>query len=319
MISVVIPLYNKEKYILRAVESVLSQTFKDFELIVVDDGSVDSSLNIVKSISDLRIKVIKQSNQGVGFARNKGIAEARYDWIALLDSDDFWSNHHLSELHTIISTFPSAGIISTNFLEIDTNLNQPETCKNQPSNIRLIDYFFEASKPNTIVCSSCIAINKKVFNSIGGFSSKKLGEDEEYWTKIALSYPVAISDKVTAYYCRGTDGAMENAAKVRKVRKDIFSLNEISSSVNVLIEDSRKNPEILKKKSIKKFINSKILRKAKSAIFTEDFTIAKNYSKFALFQPNTTFILLKILQVTPNIALRKIKIAHNKYKKIKSM
>jgi len=81
MFSVVIPLYNKEKYILRAVESVLSQDFKNFELIVVDDGSVDNSLISIKNISDSRVRVIKQTNQGVGSARNKGMTEANNEWM----------------------------------------------------------------------------------------------------------------------------------------------------------------------------------------------------------------------------------------------
>ena len=79
MFSVVIPLYNKEEYILRTVESVLSQSFVDFELIIVDDGSVDSSLEVIKNISDSRIRIIQQANQGVGPARITGMAEAKYD------------------------------------------------------------------------------------------------------------------------------------------------------------------------------------------------------------------------------------------------
>lgn len=314
MFSVVIPLYNKEKYVLRAVESVLSQSFADFELIIVDDGSVDSSLEVIKSISDSRIRIIKQANQGVGFARNRGIAEAKYDWVAFLDADDAWSINHLSELIKIINNFSSLGLVSTNFLEIDTMLNPPSIDEDQPENIRLIDYFLEASKPNTIVCSSCVAINKKVFHSIGGFSNRKTGEDSEYWAKIAISYPIAISDKVTAYYFRDTNGAMENAAKAKNKSKDITSLNDISACVNILIKESIENPAILKKKSVIKFINSRVLRKVKSAVVAEDFAIAKNYSRLALPQPDTTFIFLKLLQITPSLVLRKVKTRHSEYK-----
>ena len=90
MISVVIPLYNKEKYIKRAIESVLNQTFQKFEIIVVNDGSTDKSAEIVQNIKDPRIRLINQKNAGVSAARNRGIQEAKYEYIAFLDADDFW-------------------------------------------------------------------------------------------------------------------------------------------------------------------------------------------------------------------------------------
>ena len=92
MISVVIPLYNKEKQIKRTIQSVLTQTFQDFEIVIVNDGSTDNSTIEVEKIKDSRIRLIHQENAGVSAARNKGIEEAKYELIALLDADDEWKN-----------------------------------------------------------------------------------------------------------------------------------------------------------------------------------------------------------------------------------
>ena len=90
MFSVVIPLYNKEQYICRAVDSVLNQTYEQFELIVVDDGSTDRSAELVENIKDDRVRVIRQDNQGEGPARNSGVLAASNHWVAFLDADDAW-------------------------------------------------------------------------------------------------------------------------------------------------------------------------------------------------------------------------------------
>ena len=92
MISVVIPLYNKEKQIKRTLQSVLTQTFQDFEIVIVNDGSTDNSTIEVEKIKDSRIRLIHQENAGVSAARNKGIEEAKYELIAFLDADDEWKS-----------------------------------------------------------------------------------------------------------------------------------------------------------------------------------------------------------------------------------
>lgn len=95
MISVIIPTYNREKTIKRAIESVLQQTYKDIEVIVVDDGSVDNTKEVVKSIDDERVKYYYQDNQGACAARNKGVDLASGDYIAFQDSDDYWNPQKL--------------------------------------------------------------------------------------------------------------------------------------------------------------------------------------------------------------------------------
>lgn len=96
MISVVIPLYNKEKQIKRTLQSVLTQTFQDFEIVIVNDGSTDNSVIEVEKLKDPRIRLVHQKNAGVSAARNKGIEEAKYELIAFLDADDEWQSEYLA-------------------------------------------------------------------------------------------------------------------------------------------------------------------------------------------------------------------------------
>lgn len=98
-ISIVMPVYNKEKYIKNAIESVISQTFKDWELIIIDDGSVDNSYEICKQFSDERIHVYHTKNQGVSIARNYGMSLARGEYITFIDGDDTVSENYLKHLY----------------------------------------------------------------------------------------------------------------------------------------------------------------------------------------------------------------------------
>jgi glycosyltransferase involved in cell wall biosynthesis len=113
--SIVIPLCNKAEYIFKTIESVFTQTYPDFELIIVDDGSKDNSLDVVRQFKDERIKIIEQENSGVSAARNRGIKEAKYELIALLDGDDWWDQSYLEEMVDLINEYPDVSFYSSQY------------------------------------------------------------------------------------------------------------------------------------------------------------------------------------------------------------
>jgi glycosyltransferase involved in cell wall biosynthesis len=287
--SVVIPLYNKRPYIRRAVESVLGQTNTDFELIVIDDGSVDGSSEAISDIKDPRLKIVPQSNQGEGPARNAGMRAARGQLIAFLDADDAWFPPHLTELWDLSEAFPDAGLLATTFLE-----NGDETLPDDPlphkTRRRQVDYFREAAKRIGLVWSGTAAIKRDVFEAVGGFTNARAGADLEYWARVALSYPVAVSDRVTAVYFRGTGGVMETLAREASANKTInlpARLREISPSVAMLCDRIEQHPELAGNDSIRHYINGRLTMGIPGAIYQGAFAAARH--AFTLTIPPLTY------------------------------
>lgn len=309
MFSVIIPLYNKEKFIQKTIESVLSQDFKDFEIIVINDGSTDDSVSKLKDISDSRLKIVHQVNQGVGAARNNGMSHANFEWIAFLDGDDIWASNHLSELKQIISTFPSSGMIATNYKSFYSDTDIKIEDKKLKTNIRSIDYFLEP-----IVWTSATAIKKDVFKNLGGFTDYKNGEDLEYWVRTALNYPTAVSDKITAYYRRNTGGITDSVTLGRDYYRELKSLASISPSIELLVNKSKENPAILKHPSIKRYINSRLLTNVKVRLDEDNIKMAKQLARFSIPSCNKQYSVLLGIRAVPGPAIRKA-VAYWKSKK----
>lgn len=195
-ISVVMPLYNKEKEVERAIQSVLNQTVSDFELIVVNDGSTDNSPKEVQGIKDHRIRLINQVNSGVSAARNRGVEEAQSDLIAFLDADDEWMPDFLETIFRLRDKFPACDVFATNYLyrSVDGTLMRPIIRGLPASNWEGIfeNYFAVASKSDPPICSSAVAISKKAITFVGCFPvGITAGEDLITWAKLALRFPIA--------------------------------------------------------------------------------------------------------------------------------
>ncbi|MEM7300515.1 MAG: glycosyltransferase family 2 protein [Pseudomonadota bacterium] len=278
--SVVIPLYNKRDFIRRAVDSVLAQSHSDFELIVVDDGSTDGSAETLGDIEDPRLILIRQDNQGEGAARNTGLATSRNDWIALLDGDDFWLDNHLYELNRVIGNFPDAGLVSTRTTEVWEGSNAPQgSTKN--GTIGKIDYFAEAGRNIGILNASSVAIKREVYSEIGGFSLFKVGADLEYWARIAVFYPVAMTDAVTSIYVRGTGGVMDNLVS-EPVLKNVDNLQDISRSVAFLVSAIESGNHSVPRDRLETYIDGRLITSAWGAMRWKRFDIARQMLSMCL-------------------------------------
>lgn len=201
--SVLIPLYNKTNFIESTLNSVFNQSFTDFEVIIVDDGSTDNSLHIVEKFKDKRLSIYKQHNQGVSVARNLGIEQANSQYIALLDADDLWYSNHLQELKKLIETFPEAGLFCMNY-EINYNggFVKPATFNFDYKNeCIVIEDFFKANIINFIPSSSSVALAKDKILEVGKYNtSLRTGQDIDLWIKFALKYSVAFNPNITMTY-----------------------------------------------------------------------------------------------------------------------
>ena len=196
LISVIIPLYNKEQFIEATLLSVLNQTFSEFEIIIINDGSTDKSVTILNDIDDKRITLYTTKNKGVSHARNYGISKANTDLIAFLDADDLWEPNHLENLHTLYTNFPNCGLYATNYhkqffygKKIKTHFNGVSK-----DHFGIIDDYFLASTSDSIAWSSAVMIPKKIFHELGGFDeAMRSGQDTDLWIRIALNKSIAFS------------------------------------------------------------------------------------------------------------------------------
>lgn len=208
MISVVIPLYNKAGSIVSTLECVLRQSFIDWEVVLVDDGSTDGSGDLVSSFDDSRIRLIKQQNAGVSAARNRGIAEAKGKFVAFLDADDEWDKDYLATQFELTQKYPECDVFAMNYEFQDINGKQTSTIINKLpfNNVDgvLSNYFEVASYSHPPLWTSAIMVKKSALQNIGGFPQGiRSGEDLFTWARLACRYKIAYSTKIGAVYNLG--------------------------------------------------------------------------------------------------------------------
>lgn len=199
MISIIIPLYNKENCIEVTLNSVLSQSYKNFEIIVVNDGSKDNSVAVVESIKDSRIRLINKENEGVSKTRNRGIMEAKGEWVLFLDADDKMENGCLQALIDLSRPYPQASILCGNFITRTEN----------------DDISSSSIKENCLIYDPFKLIWKKIWNMrLGSFIAKKeilpqypedmaKGEDVLYCFNVLNNGITAYTPHNTMVYVRG--------------------------------------------------------------------------------------------------------------------
>lgn len=234
--SIIVPLYNKVSYINKALESIVSQTFMDWELIIVDDGSTDNSAAVCEEFIKFQasfsnsIHLIKQSNAGVASARNRGVMESKGEYICLLDADDWWEPEFLAETDKLIHEYPDAGLYCTNYIynkpgKTHVALNIPRGYMNYP------DAYLKSDAMPIWTGATCV--KRKVFDEMGGFPvGIKLGEDFLLWAKIVLHYKVAFSEKALAIYNNDVPASLRATRNLHAPQYHmLFHLDEIENII----------------------------------------------------------------------------------------
>lgn len=205
MFSVIIPLYNKERHIINAVQSVLQQTYTNFELIIVNDGSTDNGLNSLTIITDPRVNVISQENAGVSAARNTGIQNSKFDYIACLDADDEWKPFFLKEICKLIDKFPDAGWYGTGYAIQEHGKVTERIPSDLKDNMCMVD-FFKYSLHHQLIHIDSIVIKKSSYDRVGLFPvGVNHGDDQDIFARLAMDYDIAYSGKVGTYYNLDSD------------------------------------------------------------------------------------------------------------------
>ena len=196
-ISVVVPLYNKARYVRDAVRSALDQTLSPLEVIVIDDGSTDGGADIVQAIGDDRVRLVRQPNHGVSYTRNLGIGLARGDWIAFLDADDWYHPEMLSSLQQAQAAVPEAGMLGAGFRRVAPDFD------GEVAPWSVSDSFFEVEVVEDLrtrwmraapFCTSSVAIRSSLLRSLQPCfeTADSIGEDLDLWFRVADLTPVAL-------------------------------------------------------------------------------------------------------------------------------
>lgn len=192
-VSVIIPVYNREETILRAVDSVFSQTWKDLELIIVDDGSTDQTATILSERYPQEIQLLSQENQGVSAARNFGVRESSGKWIAFLDSDDYWHPQKLERQMEYLKENSKLNIAQTEEIWIRNGKRvNPHKKHKKPSG-----WIYEASLTLCTVSPSSVIMTRTLFDRMGGFDEDLMAcEDYDLWLRIANQEPVGLLEEL---------------------------------------------------------------------------------------------------------------------------
>lgn len=204
-VSVVIPMYNSASFIEKTLRCVLAQDFQDFEVVVVNDGSTDGSSDVVRTIGDPRIRVIDKSNTGVSDTRNVGNAAARGEYIASLDSDDYWYPDHLSEAMAFFEANPDMVWYGARQYSIAFDENPPEQ-KRPRRCFRKRNFFVDGKR---FIHSSSMVFRKDIVERCGEYPiDMAYFEDWMFQGQFGAEYPiVGTNDRVTSIYHRGRPGS----------------------------------------------------------------------------------------------------------------
>ena len=198
LVSVIIPTYNCEAYINETIDSILNQTYDNIELIIVDDGSTDKTCQIVESYGD-SIRLIRQKNARVCAARNRGINEAKGEYICLIDHDDFWYPNKIERQVDVFRDYPESGIVFTSFINWHANdqnvFPHPDTLNHDlydgKIDAEFSGWIYHKLLTDCWILTSTAMIRKEVFDKCGRFDTElPYSEDWDLWLRVSRNYPI---------------------------------------------------------------------------------------------------------------------------------
>jgi len=228
-VSIVIPLYNKERYVGRAVGSVLSQTFQDFEIVVVDDGSTDDGPRLVERIADPRVRIVRQKNRGVSAARNRGVEEAAASLIAFLDADDEYKAEFLAWSLERFREKPDVGAVAFNReIVYSDQTRRSAIVATENSMLIGIGEYCRLGLRASAIHPSALVVKKELLRRIGGFpEGVKAGEDIDTWLRLIGAGSVLFDTRLGAVYHHDADDHASSTIVPEKVPHFLKTLDRV--------------------------------------------------------------------------------------------
>ena len=212
LVSVIMPAYNSAQTIGTAINSVLMQDYLNWEIIIIDDGSTDDTLNEIRKFKDARIKVFSQDNQGPSVSRNYGIKIANGEYIAFLDADDFWEKDKLNlQLQMLCNSEERMGLVHSNYYEFDHKRSYLPKPFRYTKMLNLEGNVYESLVIHNFVATLTVIVKREVFDNIGYFdTSLKAPEDWDLWIRIAKKYTFGYIPTPLARYRLNPSGISKN-------------------------------------------------------------------------------------------------------------
>lgn len=300
--SVIIPVYNKNETIQEAVESILAQTSKDFEVLIIDDGStIPVSQVLEKYKNDSRIKVIRKENGGVSSARNIAIKKARGQYLCFLDADDVWLPNHLSEIDRLIQKYGDVAMFVTSHIE-----HMPDGTKRHSGSIMadqdfdfktknmfklLLNYSGSIIHTNSICMNNTVCMNEKILFVEGAVR----GEDTDVWFRIALKHDIVFSREETTIYRRELSTATRNGSFIYSW---VFA-----ERLPYIVNDPMISADV--KKYCIKFLDRYWMTCVRECRLDGDQSMAKNYLKKISEHTTSRYFVTWMFAYLPNSLFRK--------------
>lgn len=236
-VSVIIPAYNAMRYLPKTLDSVLQQTFSDFEVLIINDGSSDTIIEWGAKITDTRVQLTTQSNQGVSAARNAGITMMQGEYIAFLDADDLWESTHLEKQVSYLNNHPAIGVVYTWTQLIDE-------CDRATGRLFASQaegtIWQELLENDVISTGSSAMVRRCCLDSVGGFDTELAhAEDLELWLRIAQRYQIGVIKEPLTMYRQHPDNTTKNREKMLYGLRMVFEKAFATVPIEMLYQRNR--------------------------------------------------------------------------------